>query len=107
MHAGLNEERSVPVSKDSAKIEKIKVVPIDLQFFFKKSVENPSGPGDLADCIEDMSVTISSLVIGVSRSAHRSLGREGIPRLSKKSFKTVSFAVLSEVNKDRSIEVYI
>lgn len=89
MHAWLNEARSVPVSKDSAKTD-TKSGANWLEFSLKKSEENPSEPGDLADCIEDVAATISSWVIGVS--ARRSLGREGISRLSKKSFKAISFA---------------
>lgn len=93
MHAWLNEEVSQPVSKDSAKTD-TKKGGIWLEYFLKTSEKNPSGPGDLADCIEDMAATIFSWVIGVLRSARKSPGMEGISKLSKMFLIILLFTVL-------------
>lgn len=65
----------------------------------KKSDRNPSGPGDLSDCIDDIATEISSWVMGASRLFLRSWERNGKSRLLKKFFIILQSVVQSEEYK--------
>lgn len=67
-----------------------------LKTYFKKSVENPSGPGDFSDCVDDMAALISSWVINASRYHLVSGDSEGIST----ELKNLSISVKQVVESD-------